>query len=299
MGKMRGRITEIQRFSLNDGDGIRSTVFFAGCNMNCAWCHNPESIPTKPRLMHYAQNCIGCGMCADVCANGVHNLGKMHKITRENCVNCRRCTELCFAGALKMSSREVEVDEIMREVRQDKPYYESSGGGVTLSGGEVMMQPKFAEAVCDACLNEGIKVAIETNLCYDLDIAEPILKKMSLIMFDIKIFDSEEHKKHTGVDNSLILGNVKKLAGLGIPLIARTPLIPMMTDGDENLCAIAEFLRGLPNLKYWELLNFNPLGGVKYDALGLCNKLSGAKPLSQGRLDEIKTKIHGIEVKIG
>ncbi len=268
---MPGRITEIQRFSLNDGDGIRTTVFFAGCNLRCGWCHNPESIPFAPKLMHYAASCIGCGKCVEVCPNFVHSFGEAHEISRENCTMCNKCIDACFAGALRSSSRVVTVDEVMREILQDKPYYEASGGGVTLSGGEVFLQPEFAEELTDACLKEGISVACETNLCWDFDKIAPILAKMSLIMFDVKILDPELHKLHTGADNRLILENARRLGELGLPLIARTPLIPGATDSEDNLAAISELVAGIPNLVKHELLEFNPLGAVKYDALGLEN----------------------------
>lgn len=269
---MSGRITEIQRFSLNDGYGIRTAVFFAGCNLHCDWCHNPESIPTKPRLMHYAANCIGCGKCVQACERGVHSFGEAHAIDRDKCVMCGKCVDICFAGALRSSSREVEADEVMREILQDKPYYDNSCGGVTLTGGEVFLQPEFADEITDACREAGIAVACETNLCWSFDKIAPILRKMSLIMFDVKIFDPALHRLHTGADNRIILENAKRLGSLGIPLIARTPLIPTATDSKANLSEIAAFLSGIPNLQKHELLEFNPLGGVKYDALGLENR---------------------------
>ena len=296
---MVGKITDIQRFSLNDGPGIRTTVFFKGCNMACKWCHNPETINGRNRLMFYENQCIGCGRCFRVCPRSVHRVenGK-HVIDFEKCVVCGKCVEFCYAEALRFPSREVSIEEVEKEIVQDKAYYDLSGGGVTLSGGEVFCQVGFADAIVDFCRENRIAVAVETNLCHDFAVMEPVLKKLDLVMCDLKIWDDAKHKAYTGVSNQLIKTNIKKLDQLGIPMIVRTPLIPGATDDEENLISIAEFVKGLKNVRYYELLNFNPLGGSKYKALHFDYEYAQTKPFPQARLGEIKELLKDYNVRI-
>ena len=296
---MIGNITDIQRFSLNDGDGIRTTIFFKGCNMHCDWCHNPETIARSNDLMFYECNCIGCGQCFEVCKQKVHTMeNDKHMLRMEKCIGCSRCVNICFAEALRFSSRSVSTEEVMEEVLQDRAYYDYSGGGVTLSGGEVFCQTDFAESIIDACVTEGINVAVETNLLNSFDKIAPVLRKLALVMFDIKLFDNEMHKKYTGTDNAIVLKNAAEIDELGIPLIVRTPLIPGVTDSDENLLAIAEFVSKLKNVSIYELLNFNPLGESKYKALARSNSCSDARPLSAEKLEHIRTLLKEYNVKI-
>ena len=189
----------------------------------------------------------------------------------------------------------------MREIRQDKLYYDESGGGLTLSGGEALDQPEFAEALTGAALAEGIRVAVETNLLHPFDRIRPLLERMSCIMADIKLIDDAAHRHWTGVSNAPVLENARLLGTLGIPLILRTPLIPGATDGEENLRRIGEFVAGIPNVQYWELLNFNPLGADKYTALRQENPFADARPLPKAALDRIAETVRdlGVEVRIG
>ena len=295
------RITDIQRFSLNDGPGIRTTVFFKGCNMHCTWCHNPETLSLSPDLLFYESKCIGCGHCLQVCPTGAQTCtadGK-HVIDRAKCVRCGRCAEVCYAAALVMSGKEMSVPEILAEVRQDKPYYETSGGGVTLSGGEVLMHSEFAAELATACHAEGIRVAIETNLSFPYEKIRPLLDNVDLIMADIKLFDDEMHKKYTGVSNRTTLENVRKITDK--PMIIRTPLIPNVTATEENLRAIAAFLAGKENLLYYQLLNFNPLGASKYEGLNAENDFSAARPFSDEDMARFGSYLaeYNVKVKVG
>lgn len=297
-----GLITDIQRFSLNDGPGIRTTVFFKGCNMRCEWCHNPETISHKKEIMFYGSKCIGCGRCFEVCPEGIHTvIDGAHIINRQKCVLCGKCVENCYAEALVFSAKELTADEVMREILQDKVYYDESNGGVTLSGGEVSCQKEFALEIIKKCKENGIKTAIETNLLLPFEQLRELLAAVDLIMFDIKIFDGEAHKIHTGVDNAQILENARNLDELGIPFIVRTPLIPNVTDGAENLSAIAEFISPLKNLLYYELLNFNPLGASKYQSLDSENKFEDARPFEKSRLEKLSAELgkFNIKVKVG
>lgn len=300
---MYGMITDIQRFSLNDGPGIRTTVFLKGCNLHCAWCHNPETIRKKNELMVYPANCIGCGHCVPVCPSGARSIAAgVLQFDRSRCTACGACAAVCFPRALKMAGRSVSVAEVMGEILQDRAYYADSGGGVTLSGGELFCQAEFADALIDACREEKIPVAVETNLNWQFESVRPILEKLDLIMFDVKIFDSVEHKRWTGVENAELLDNARRLDTLDRPLIARTPLIPGATDSAENIRAIAGFLRNFRNLRCYELLNFNPLGESKYRALEEKNPFVSARPLKPealNRLREAAESVGNLTIQIG
>ena len=266
-------VVNIQRFSLSDGPGIRTTVFLQGCNMRCAWCHNPETIPAKPVELFYREKCIGCGKCA----------------------------EGCTAGARVMSSHAMTVEEVMREIRQDKLYYDESGGGVTVSGGEPSLQADFVCALAEACHAAGIKIAVETNMSLPWAQLEPMLRKMDLIMCDIKVNATVEHKNFTGLDNQTIFNSIGRASRLGIPIIVRTPLIPGVTDAPENLKPIAEYIAKMDNILRYELLNFNPLGGAKHEALSEKDPYDGVKPLSSERLAELRdalADVKGLEIKV-
>jgi len=298
---MLGKITEIQRFCLNDGPGIRTTVFFKGCNMKCAWCHNPEAISSEFALHFYRNKCIGCGKCVQVCPVGAQKIiNEEHYIDRGSCTRCGKCAEICYAQALVMAGRIVNVDEVMGEILQDKEYYLNSGGGVTLSGGEVFCQDEFVAAIIEACHKNDIKVAVETNLHHPFHKIEKLFKNLDLVMLDIKLFDSAEHKKWTGVENRVILNNVKKVDDFGIPMIVRTPLIPGITDTETNLKSIVAFIKQIKNLLYYELLNFNPLGESKYRSLDKENPFEKTRPLAQNRLNEIYDMLSdsGLKIKI-
>lgn len=298
---MKGIVTDIQRFSLNDGAGIRTTVFLKGCNMRCSWCHNPETISAHSQLMFYENKCIGCGKCFQVCPQGAHKMvdGK-HVIDRDLCVNCGKCAESCYAEALVMCGKLMSTDDVMKQVRQDKAYYDASHGGLTISGGEVLCNSAFAEELADRCHEEGIEVAIETNLSIPFEKVQSLFEKVDFIMCDLKIFADELHKEYTGISNKVVLENIKKLDALNKPVIVRTPLIPQVTDTKDNIRAIAEYIKSMKNLQRYELLNFNPLGEGKYRSLDKENAFEKARPLSMEALTDIIACLEevGINYKI-
>lgn len=295
-------LTGIQRFSLHDGPGIRTTVFFQGCNMRCAWCHNPETFALSPQPMLYTLKCIGCGQCYKVCPTGAHQIvDGRHVIDRTLCTGCGACADACFSGAIEMTGHAYSVEQVMREILQDRLYYEESGGGVTFSGGECTLQSEFIVRLAEACRAEGIHTALETNLFLPFDRLKPILAQMDLIMFDIKLFSDTEHQQYTKVSNAPVFENAQKADGLGIPMIARTPLIPGATDTKGNIQAILDYLTTLHNVQLYELLNFNPLGGGKSDALGMDNPFACVKPLGADELNALKQSLRipdGFPVRI-
>jgi len=230
---MTGIIADIQRASVHDGPGLRTTVFFKGCPLRCAWCHNPECISPVPETMIYPDKCIRCGGCA----------------------------EGCFTGARVTCGREMRVQDVMREILADRDYY-GENGGVTFSGGEPLMQADFLAELADACRAEGISCAAETSLWF---YREDIFSRMDLVMADLKIWDDGTHRQYTGVSNERIKENFIRLNRLGVPIVARTPVIPEI---DQGIPQIAEFLRTLSNVKQYELLPYHPLGLEKQRALG-------------------------------
>ena len=233
-------IADIQRSSVHDGPGFRTTVFFKGCQLKCAWCHNPETISFSPQILHYPEKCIGCGHCA----------------------------EGCFSGAKVVCGREMTVEDVFREIALDKPYY-GEEGGVTLSGGEPLCQAAFAQALVEKCNAEGIGCAMESNLYANWSVAEPVVSRLSLLMSDLKLWNEQEHERWTGVSNRRIRENLQRTAETGVPLVLRTPVIPGVNDAPDEIASIARFAAGFSNLKYYELLSYHPLGLSKAKALGM------------------------------
>ena len=265
----QGLIFDIERFSTADGPGIRTVVFFKGCNLKCFWCHNPESLKTRPELEFSAEDCLGCGSCKAVCPLGCHILtAQGHTYLREACQNCLMCAAACPVSALKPIGRYRGVEECMAQIREDVPFYRRGGGGVTLSGGEVLLQSDFAAKLLKQCRQEGIHTAIETNLSAPRESLEKLLNHLDLVMADIKHMDPILHLRGTGMDNRQILENLKWLDGCGKPMIIRTPVIPGFNDSEENIRETACVLGKLQNLKYYELLSYNPMGNDKRKKLG-------------------------------
>lgn len=267
---MKGLVSDIQRFSLHDGPGIRTTVFLKGCNLHCAWCHNPETLLAHPELQFLRERCIGCAACVNACPQHCHLIQDegIHLLERGLCLNCGNCSRICYAGALSIIGREMSIEEVMDEVRSDLPFYQESGGGVTISGGEPLMQATFTRSLLHNCQMEKISTAIETNLCYPWQLLADIIPELDLLICDIKMLDPQSHYQWTGIDNRNILTNLAELASMDIPIIVRTPLVAGINDDPDIIAGIANLLSAQPNLLYYELLPYHPLGTGKSLSIG-------------------------------
>ena len=294
--KITGTILHLQRLSTEDGPGIRTTVFFKGCPLHCTWCHNPESISPGKQVQWIDNRCIGCDSCIEVCEeHGLVHTAEGILRDRALCVVCGRCVEACPTGAMEMLGKEITVEELTAELLKDRAYFEKSGGGVTLSGGEPTLQPEFCGALMDALHAEDIPVALDTCGLCNPAVFKPLIEKADIILYDMKLWDGAEHQRWTGVDNKRIIENlsivrdVVSSAGGSKRLWIRTPLIPGATDSEYNLKAISSFLAQNLNgsVERWELCAFNNLCREKYVRLGLEWQFADADLFTQSELDRL------------
>lgn len=299
---MQGIVTNIQRFSIHDGPGIRTTVFLKGCNLRCFWCHNPETLSPRPELQLYPARCIGCGACFDRCPHHAHvRENGQRRFLRDLCEGCGACAETCYAESLMLVGETKGVDEVVEEVLRDRPFYETSNGGVTLSGGEPLMQLEFSVAILEGCRAEGLHTAIETAANYPWERLQAILPVTDLVMLDVKLMDSERHRAATGVPNERILANARLLGRQSCPLVVRTPIVPGVNNNAEDVAAIARFVGEFPNLLYYELLPFHPMATGKYDSLDLDYRARGLHAPPSETLDSLceVARTAGIQVRHG
>lgn len=260
-------VFDIKRFSINDGDGIRTTIFLKGCPLACRWCQNPEGLIPEIRLWYAKNLCVACKSCIAACEYGALSWDEMGvDIDQNACTRCGACVTACPTGAIRFDAREMNVEEVLFEIEKDRPFY-GKDGGVTLSGGECMQSPAFSLAVLRGCRERGINSQIETSLFAKPEIVDAFCETTDKIIADIKLIDPARHRAATGVDNALILNNIARLAEKGANVLIRVPLIPGFTDDQENIRGIAEFLVSIGGTFPAELLNFNPMAREKYESL--------------------------------
>jgi pyruvate formate lyase activating enzyme len=236
-------IFDIQRYSVHDGPGIRTVVFFKGCPLRCQWCQNPESLRRSPELGFLLERCIGSGNCKSACPEGAI-LSGAKRVDRSRCTLCGDCVETCYAEALKMIGGELGADELIHEVSRDRPFYRDSGGGVTLSGGEPLLQIDFVEEFCSRCREEGLSLVVETCGAVPFDSFRRVLPFVDLFLYDVKAIDPSLHKAWTGSDNRTILSNLERLGKSGTTVVPRVPIVPGYTALSSNLDQIAAHLEG-------------------------------------------------------
>lgn len=288
---MKAKVFDIQRYSIHDGSGIRTVVFFMGCPLRCKWCANPESWEDKPLLFYVKSRCIGCGTCTALCPNGETSPQEDHiRVCRENCTGGYDWVRECPTGALSVKGTEMEVGEILEEIRKDKVFYERSGGGVTFSGGEPLLHTEFILELLKACKAEGIETAVETTGFVKKEDLLRVQPYVDLFLYDIKSMDTEVHRKWTGQGNEKILENLRALAKTGADIMVRTPLIPGVNDSKEEICKIMDLLKECGIGKY-NVLPFHQYGSGKYEAAGIPYELSELKPPEEDYVKQIKELI--------
>jgi len=331
-GALKGRIFSMQRFSIQDGPGIRTTVFLKGCPLRCAWCSNPESQNMGPEVMVRQQKCEGCGECVAACPREAAVLveGRV-TIDRARCDLCMDCVEACPTGALEVTGEEITIEEAVHECSQDEPFYRNSDGGVTLSGGEPLYQPEFALHFLKACKEKGLSTALDTSGYAPWEVLEEILMYTDLVLFDVKHVDPEMHRKGTGVENDIILANLRKtIDSRKARVWIRIPLIPGYNDSEENIRAVASLLartpgRGIrgqslnsnagtgrqspssvtvpefPCVEKISLLDYHEWGKPKYGFLGRDYPFEGEPSEGQEKLERLKgiMEAAGLSVTIG
>ena len=290
---IKGRIFQIKRFAVHDGDGIRTTVFFKGCPLKCVWCHNPESLSVKAELAYFPHKCIGCGECVEVCPAGAHTLtGGGRSYHRDNCLACGKCAEACLGNALNFYGEERTVEEILPELLKDKEFYQNSGGGVTLSGGECLLQADFCAALLKTLKENGVHTAVDTCGFVPQTALEKVMPYTDLFLYDVKALDEETHERCTGKSNRQILRNLLYLDEKGCKTEIRIPFVPDYNDGEMD--SIAEFCKGLKHITKVEVLPYHNYAGSKYESLGLPNTLPIRTPtdeeVEKAKAKFIKTK---------
>jgi pyruvate formate lyase activating enzyme len=263
-------IFDLHRFSWHDGPGIRTVVFFKGCNMRCFWCQNPESQLSSRDIFYYSEKCINCGNCVDVCPEQCHSISSSggHIFERTKCVKCGKCEEVCFSESLRIAGKKVDHGSVIEEIVKDIEFYRMSGGGVTLSGGEPLLQPDSCFEIMRFCRQEKIGTALDTSGNVEWSAFQQLLPVTDYILFDIKTLDEDLHHQACGVTNRKILYNLKKLLNSSVKLIIRVPVVPGVNDNADTVESIAEMVRGYKNVEKIELLPFHKIGGPKYKALG-------------------------------
>jgi len=301
-GSERGIIFDIKRYAIHDGPGIRTTVFFKGCPLQCLWCCNPESRKINPEIIYTESCCIHCGSCQLVCPNqAIKILKNKLKIVRKNCIGCGICANACPTNALKVSGKQYSVEELLKEIEKDNTFYLVSEGGVTVSGGECTVQAEFLLSFLKKCKQRYLHVTFDTCGFVEWRTFKKIVEYVDLVLFDVKIVNEEKHIKYIGKSNKLILENLLKLSKIGVPIIIRIPLIPRFNDSEQEINAIADLVSELNNIKEVDVLPYHRLGESKYPKLNRKYKMRGIKPPGDECLGKVKNwfKNYGIKIKIG
>ena len=293
-----GIIFNIQRYSIHDGPGIRTTVFLKGCPLNCWWCQNPESQLSGQEMVFWEDRCIGCGVCSLNCPSGAIQMENKKPVTDKNkCNLCGECSRICPTQAREMIGEKLTAEEIIKEVEKDLVFYEESGGGVTFSGGEPLEQPELLESLLICCQKKKIHTAVDTSGYISWEILNKIHSKVNLFLYDLKIMNSERHKKYTGVSNELILENLKKLSSVHNNIFVRFPVIPGINDDYQNIKEMGEFLSSL-KVTQVNLLPYHYIGVDKYKRLGKTYKLVTTQPPSEEKLSEVSAILRKFNLKV-
>lgn len=297
---VKGKILSFKRFEIHDGDGIRTTLFLKGCPLACKWCHNPESISHKPILAFYENSCKNCGRCVNVCATGAHAYSEgKHIFDREKCVACGKCEDVCPASALFLYGKSISVEEALEKLMQDKPFYDKSGGGVTLSGGEPLMQPEFCRELLKRLKANGISTAVDTCGFASRNAIDAVLEFTDTFLFDVKAFDEKTHTLATGQSNQIILDNLRYIDSMGKNIEVRIPFVPGYNDCEIE--SIATLLSELKSLKGVKLLPYHDFAEDKYTALGMkdsfCTIQKPSREQAEAARTILRSKLPGVLIE--
>lgn len=297
---MEGVVFNIQRYSVHDGPGIRTIPFLKGCPLSCRWCSNPESQSGKPEIMYQKDRCIGCGKCVAACKQGALSKDNPFFVDRTKCIGCGACAEVCTTDALTLKGKKMTVWEVMQILQKDAITYRRSNGGITLSGGEPLMQPDFSRELLRACHEQGWHTAMETTGFAPKHVLEQVMPHVDLALLDIKSVDPEAHRRGTGVDNRLILENIIRITHLTETVI-RVPVIPGINADTEHISAIVNFVQYLNNVTKIHLLAYHTYGQNKYALLGREYPMGDTPNMKPEELEPYKKIVedHGYECVIG
>ncbi len=296
-----GTIFNIQRYSVQDGPGVRTTVFVKGCPLRCHWCSNPESQKTQLQISHRNTLCDRCGRCLEACprdAISLHRGGV--RINRGNCDNCGACVTACYPGALEVLGREATEEEVLAEARKDALFYRNSGGGVTVSGGEPLSQPEFVAGLLDRCQQAGLHTTVDTCGYAPASALEMVLPYVDLVLYDVKHMQEEPHRRATGVSNKRVLANAVIIARAGVSMIFRLPLIAGINDSEDNIRATARFAQEL-GVRRLDLLPYHRFGATKYTNLDRRYRLAGLASPPDDQVERLKAIVEsmGLECQVG
>lgn len=289
---MEGLVFDIQRFSIHDGPGIRTIVFLNGCPLSCKWCSNPESQILKPVIMYQSMNCIHCGRCVRACKKNAICFENKGFINREICTACGECVNVCPASALTLKGRKMTVEQVIKELKKDAINYRRSGGGITLSGGEPLVQSDFSKELLKAAKAQGWHTAIETTGYGNKKNIEEVFPYIDLALMDIKNINSSIHKEYTGVTNEIILENAKRISEI-TNTVVRVPVIPEFNSSKERILEICNFVKILKNVKTIHLLPYHTYGQNKYELLGRDYLMKKTIHLSEEEIDKLKELVEG------
>ena len=285
---MKAVVTNIQGFSIHDGPGIRTVVFLKGCSLRCKWCANPEGISPEVQIGFIENLCIGCGKCFEACPAQALQTGKQHRVDYDKCTRCGRCVEVCTSKALGQYGTELSPEEAFDAVRRDKMFFDTSGGGVTVSGGEPLLQAAYVKRLFELCKADDINTCVETSGFIPASNLLEVLPVTDYLLFDLKHMDPALHRGYTGLWNDLILKNAELASANGADILFRMPLIPGVNDDPANLTATAAFIKRLPGKHSLQLMPFHRLGDGKYRALNLDNPMRDTPTMTAEQVEAVR-----------
>jgi pyruvate formate lyase activating enzyme len=291
-------VLSITRMTIHNGPGIRTLILFKGCLLHCLWCSTPEAQKDEAEIALYPDRCNRCNQCVPVCpANAISLTEDTISINRAVCNNCGKCAQVCYTEAIKLLGQEMTIDELLTEIKKDAVVYKHSRGGVTISGGEPLLNPEFTHGLLEALKKESISVGVDTCGHVPWVNIEKVLPYVDFFLWDIKHMDSEQHKKFTGVSNELILSNALSVSKRKIPLYIRVPVIPGYNDSEENIRATCEFVRGLTSVVSIDLLPLHHLGKARYNSLNISYPIADIPLIPDSALDNVKRLVESYQLK--